>query len=85
MLTLEKYRELFGENRHPFTLVDYVDYYSGLIKEEGAQVEVIFANDPRVILNYTKDVLTCDIHTRARTKRLLKAAVPGRSAGWTTF
>ena len=85
VLTLEKYRELFGENRHPFTLVDYVDYYSGLIKEEGAQVEVIFANDPRVILNYTKDVLTCDIHTRARTKRLLKAAVPGRSAVWTTF
>ena len=74
VLTLEKYRELFGENRHPFTLVDYVDYYSGLMKEEGAQVEVIFANDPRVILNYTKNVLTCDIHTRARTKRLLKAA-----------
>ena len=74
VLTLEKYRELFGENRHPFTLVDYVDYYSGLIKEEGAQVEVIFANDPRVILNYTKNVLTCDIHTRARTKRLLNAA-----------
>ena len=74
VLTLEKYRELFGENRHPFTLVDYVDYYSGLIKEEGAEVEVIFANDPRVILNYTKNVLTCDIHTRARTKRLLNAA-----------
>lgn len=74
VLTLEKYRELFGENRHPFTLVDYVDYYSGLIKEEGAQVEVIFANDPRVILNYTGNVLTCDIHTRARTKRLLNAA-----------
>ena len=74
VLTLEKYRALFGENRHPFTLVDYVDYYSGLIKEEGAQVEVIFANDPRVILNYTKNVLTCDIHTRARTKRLLNAA-----------
>ena len=74
VLTLEKYRALFGENRHPFTLVDYVDYYSGLIKEEGAQVEVIFANDPRVILNYTGNVLTCDIHTRARTKRLLNAA-----------
>ena len=74
VLTLEKYRELFGENRHPFTLVDYVDYYSGLIKEEGAQVEVIFANDPQVILNYTGNVLTCDIHTRARTKRLLNAA-----------
>ena len=74
VLTLERYRALFGENRHPFTLVDYVEYYSGLIQEEGAQVEVIFANDPRVILNYTKNVLTCDIHTRARTKRLLKAA-----------
>ena len=74
VLTLEKYRALFGENRHPFTLVDYVDYYSGLIKEEGAEVEVIFANDPRVILNYTKNVLTCDIHTRARSKRLLLAA-----------
>ena len=74
VLTLEQYRTLFGENRHPFTLVDYVDYYSGLIKEEGAEVEVIFANDPRVILNYTKNVLNCDIHTRARTKRLLRAA-----------
>ena len=74
VLTLEKYRELFGENRHPFTLVDYVDYYSGLIKEEGAQVEVIFANDPRVILDYTKNVLACDIHTRERTKRLLREA-----------
>ena len=74
VLTLERYRELFGENRHPFTLVDYVDYYSGLIQEEGAEVEVIFANDPRVILDYTKNVLACDIHTRARTKRLLKAA-----------
>ena len=74
VLTLEKYRELFGENRHPFTLIDYVQYYSELIAEEGCQVEVIFANNPRVILDYTKKVLTCDIHTRARTKRLLKAA-----------
>ncbi len=74
VLTLQKYRELFGENRHPFTLVDYVQYYSDLIREEGADVEVIFANDPRVILNYTKNVLTCDIHTRERTKRLLRAA-----------
>ena len=74
VLTLEKYRALFGENRHPFTLVDYVDYYSGLIRQEGAEVEVIFANDPRVILNYTGTVLACDIHTRTRTKRLLKAA-----------
>ena len=74
VLTLERYRALFGENRHPFTLVDYVDYYSGLIREEGAEVEVIFANDPRVILNYAKNVLACDIHTRARTKRLLRDA-----------
>ncbi len=74
VLTMEKYRMLFGENRHPFTLVDYVQYYSDLAKEEGAEVEVILANDPRVILNYTKNVLTCDIHTRARTKRLLIGA-----------
>lgn len=69
-----KYRELFGENLHPFTGVDYVAYYSELIREQGAEVEVIFANNPRVILDYTKHVLTCDIHTRARTKRILKAA-----------
>jgi len=74
VLTLERYRALFGENLHPFTLVDYVQYYSDLIKEEGCEVEVILANDPRVILNYTKNVLTCDIHTRARTKRLLWGA-----------
>ena len=74
VLSLERYRALFGENLHPFTLVDYVQYYSDLIKEEGCDVEVIFANDPRVILDCTKCVLTCDIHTRARTKRLLKAA-----------
>lgn len=73
VLTLEKYRELFGENIHPFTGVDYVEYYSQLIREEGAEVEVIFANDCRKILNYTKRVLTCDIHTRARSKRILKA------------
>ncbi len=73
VLTLEKYRELFGENIHPFTGVDYVEYYSQLIREAGAEVEVIFANDCRKILNYTKKVLTCDIHTRARSKRILKA------------
>ena len=73
ILTLEKYRELFGENKHPFTGVDYVDYYSGLIKEMGAEVEVIFANNPKAILDYTKNVLTCDIHTRQRTKRILLA------------
>ena len=74
VLTLERYRQLFGENRHPFTLIDYVQYYSDLVREEGAEVEVVFANDPRVILNYTKNVLACDIHTRARTKRLLWGA-----------
>ncbi len=74
VLTLERYRALFGENLHPFTLVDYVQYYSDLVKEEGCEVEVILANDPRVILNYTKNVLACDIHTRARTKRLLWGA-----------
>ena len=74
VLTLERYRALFGENLHPFTLVDYVQYYSQLVQEEGAEVEVIFANDPRVILDYTKNVLTCDVHTRARTKRLLWGA-----------
>ena len=74
VLTEEKYRELFGQNLHPFTGVDYVEYYKSLCQEEGAQVEIILANDCRTILNYQKDVLTCDIHTRARTKRLLKAA-----------
>ena len=74
VLTMERYRSLFGENLHPFTLVDYVKYYSELIQEEGCAVEVILANDPRVILDYTKNVLTCDIHTRARTKRLLWGA-----------
>ena len=73
VLTLERYRELFGENKHEFTGVDYVEYYSNLIKEAGAEVEVIFANNPRVILDYTKNVLNCDIHTRARTKRILLA------------
>ena len=81
VLTLEKYRELFGENKHEFTGVDYVDYYSGLIKESGAEVEVIFANNPKVILDYTKNVLTCDIHTRARTKRILKANGAERVCG----
>ena len=74
VLTLERYRELFGYTVHPFTGVDYVDYYSNLIRECGAEVEVIFANDPRAILPYTKTVLACDIHTRARTKRRLLAA-----------
>ena len=81
VLTLEKYRQLFGENLHPFTLVDYVQYYSDLIREEGCDVEVIFANDCRVILDYTKNVLTCDIHSRARSKRLLRAAGAERVCG----
>ena len=74
VLSLERYRELFGYTVHPFTGVDYVDYYSNLIRECGAEVEVIFANDARAILSYTKNVLACDIHTRARTKRRLLAA-----------
>lgn len=73
VLSLEKYRDLFGENKHPFTGVDYVDYYGELVREAGAEVEIIFANDCRKILNYTKKVLTCDIHTRARSKRILKS------------
>lgn len=74
VLSESKYRELFGENKHEFTGVDYVDYYSQIIKEAGAEVEIVFANQAKTILNYTDCVLTCDIHTRARTKRILKAA-----------
>ena len=74
VLTEEKYRELFGYQKHVFTGVDYVEYYKTLIEESGAQVEIVFANNPKAILSYTKNVLTCDIHTRARTKRILKAA-----------
>ncbi len=74
VLTEAKYRELFGSNPHPFTGVDYVQYYGDLVREAGAEVEIIFANNPRAILNYTKHVLTCDIHSRARTKRILRAA-----------
>ena len=72
VLTLEKYRELFGENKHEFTGVDYVQYYSDIITEAGAEVEIIFANNAKTILNYTDCVINCDIHTRVRTKRLLK-------------
>ena len=74
VLTLEKYRELFGYEKHTFTGVDYVEYYESLIRESGAECEIIFANNPKAVLNYTKNVLCCDIHTRARTKRILKAA-----------
>ncbi len=74
VLDLKKYRELFGYEKHPFTGVDYVAYYEELIRSCGAEVEFVFANDPKVILNHTKNVLNCDIHTRERTKRILKKA-----------
>ncbi len=76
-----KYRALFGSNPHPFTGVDYVSYYSQIIRESGAEPEIIFANNPRVILNYTKNVLTCDIHTRERTKRILRQSGAERVCG----
>ena len=81
VLSEAKYRELFGYIKHPFTGVDYVEYYGELVKACGAEVEFVFANDPRSILSYTKNVLNCDIHTRARTKRLLKAAGAERVFG----
>jgi len=81
VLTEAKYRELFGYEKHRFTGVDYVEYYKTLIEESGAEAEVIFANDCRAVLNYTKNVLCCDIHSRARTKRLLKAAGAERVFG----
>lgn len=74
VLSLERYRELFGVNVHEFTGVDYVAYYSDIIKGEGADVEIIFANQPKAILSYTDKVITCDIHTRRRTKRILSDA-----------
>ena len=74
VLTLKQYRDLFGENRHEFTGVDYVAYYAEVVQAAGAEVEIIFANQPKAILAYTDTVITCDIHTRARTKRILKAA-----------
>ena len=74
VLTLERYRELFGVNKHEFTGVDYVEYYSNQIRECGAEVEVIFANQAKAILDYADCILNCDIHTRVRTKRILKAA-----------
>ena len=74
VLSLEKYRELFGVNKHEFTGVDYVEYYGNLIRESGAEVEIIFANQPKAILDYADCILNCDIHTRARTKRILLEA-----------
>lgn len=81
VLDEERYRKMFGYIKHPFTGVDYVDYYKNLILDCGAEVEIVFANDPRAILKYTKNVLNCDIHTRARTKKLLKAAGAERVFG----
>lgn len=74
VLTEEKYRELFGRVLHPFTGVDYIEFYSELIRESGAEVEIILSNNPKTILDYTDKVLCCDIHTRNRTKRILKKA-----------
>ena len=74
VLDLKKYRELFGYEKHRFTGIDYVEFYEKLITDAGAECEIIFANDARAVLPYTKNVLNCDIHTRARTKRILKAA-----------
>ena len=74
VLTEAKYRELFGIVKHPFTGVDYIEYYRELIESQDCEVEIILANDCRKVLDYTDCVLTCDIHTRARSKRLLKAA-----------
>ncbi|MBR6094967.1 MAG: coenzyme F420-0:L-glutamate ligase [Lachnospiraceae bacterium] len=73
VLSLEKYRELFGYKKHEFTGVDYIEYYSDIIKEEGADVEVVFANQAKTILDYTDCIINCDIHTRKRTKRILLA------------
>ncbi len=81
VLSEEKYRELFGENKHPFTGVDYVKYYGDLIRSCGAEAEIVLANDPRVILRYTDSVLNCDIHSRARTKRILRDAGAKRVVG----
>ncbi len=81
VLDLAKYRELFGYEKHRFTGIDYVEYYEQLIRECGADCEIIFANNAKAILNYTKNVLCCDIHTRARTKRILKAAGAERVFG----
>ncbi len=81
VLSLERYRELFGYTKHEFTGVDYIEYYSDIIREEGCDVEIVFANQAKAILDYTKNVINCDIHTRARTKRILKAAGAERVFG----
>ncbi len=81
VLSEAKYRELFGKNPHPFTDVDYIQYYSDLIQSCGAEVEIVLANDPRVILQYTDNVINCDIHSRARTKRILRESGAKRVYG----
>src|SRR5690606_19790654 len=73
VLTESQFREFFGYNKHTFTGVDYIDYYKSIVEEYGVECEVIFSNNPKTILDYTKSVLTCDIHSRFRTKRILKA------------
>ena len=73
VLTLKQFRELFGNRKHTFTGVDYVDYYKSLVEEFGTECEIIFSNNPKTILEHTKCVLACDIHTRARTRRILKS------------
>ncbi|MEH7274141.1 coenzyme F420-0:L-glutamate ligase [Neobacillus vireti] len=73
VLTEKQFHDYFGYNKHTFTGVDYIDYYKSLVEEYGVECEVIFSNNPKTILDYTKNVLTCDIHTRFRTKRILKA------------
>ena len=74
ILSEAEFEKAFGKSKHPFTGMDYVAYYKGLIEEEGAEAEIVFANNAKAILNYTKNVLNCDIHTRERTKRILKEA-----------
>lgn len=74
VLSYDEFKEKFGDSKHPFTGMDYVAYYEELIRQEGAQAEILFSNDPRTILSYTENILACDIHSRARTKRILKEA-----------
>lgn len=71
-LTEKQFRDLFGYIKHPFTGIDYIEYYKSIVEEHGIECEIIFSNNPKTILNYTKNVLTCDIHTRKRTKKILK-------------
>lgn len=81
VLTEEQFRNYFGYIKHTFTGIDYIEYYKSLVKEYGIECEVIFSNNPKTILNYTKSVLTCDVHTRARTKKILKANGANRVYG----